>query len=131
MASAVHCKLNPQVRPFVQTVMTPKLAYRRGKREGGEEPVRKHQIHSGDGRWVGRRWLGRLNPRYEVKIQGKNGDRKRGKIEKSQRGENYWRANGSGEAEQSGADKAKEGIEHVRVDRRSQSPRTTPDDGGG
>ena len=39
MALAVHCQLNPQVRPFVPTVMAPKLAYRRGKREGGEEPV--------------------------------------------------------------------------------------------
>ena len=42
--------LNPQVRPFVPTVMAPKLAYRRGKREGGEEPVSKHQVRSGDGR---------------------------------------------------------------------------------
>ena len=66
MASAVHCQLNPQVRLFVPTAMTPKLAYstvqqystvqyRRGKREEGEEPVSKHQIRPGDGRWTGRR----------------------------------------------------------------------------
>ena len=53
MASAVHCQVNPQVRPLVPTVMAPKLAYRRGKREGREEPVSKHQICSGDGRWAG------------------------------------------------------------------------------
>ena len=104
--------------------MAPKLVCRRGKREGGEEPVSKHQIRSGDGRWAGRRGVGRLNPRRETIIQGKNGDRERGEIEK---GGNYWRANGGGEAEQSGAscDRAKTGIEHVRVDGRSQSPRTT------
>ena len=50
MASALHCQLNPQVRLFVPTAMTSKLAYstvqqystvqyRRGKREEGEEPV--------------------------------------------------------------------------------------------
>ena len=40
---------------------------------------------------------------------------------------NSWRVNGDGEAEQSGAscDKAKRGIELVRVDWRSQLPRTT------
>ena len=42
----------------------------------------KHQIRSGDGRWAGRRDVGRLNPRREAKIQGKNGDGERGKIEK-------------------------------------------------
>ena len=42
----------------------------------------KHQIRSGDGRWAGRRGVGRLNPRRETKIQGKNGGRKRAKIEK-------------------------------------------------
>ena len=36
MASAVHCQLSPPVRPFVPTVMAPKLAYHRGKREEGE-----------------------------------------------------------------------------------------------
>ena len=77
MALAVHCQLNPQVRPFVPTVMAPKLAYRRGKREGGEEPVSKHQIRSGDGRWEGRRGVGRLNPRRETKTKGRNGDRER------------------------------------------------------
>ena len=68
MASAVHCQLNPQVRPVVPTVMAPKPAYRRGKREGGEEPVSKHQIRSGHGRWEGRRGVGRLNPRRETKM---------------------------------------------------------------
>ena len=77
MASAVHCQLNPQVRSLVPTVIAPKLAYRRAKRKGGEEPVSKHQIRSGDGRWVGRRWVRRLNPRRETKIKGKNGDRER------------------------------------------------------
>ena len=72
--------------------MTSKLAYstlqhstvqhRRGKREEGEEPVSKHQIRPGDGRWTGRREVGRLNPRRENKIQGKNGDREGGKNEK-------------------------------------------------
>ena len=57
--------------------MAPKLAYRRGKREGGEEPVSKHQIRSGDGRWEGRRGVGRLNPRRETKTKGRNGDRER------------------------------------------------------
>ena len=120
MASAVHCQLNPQVRPFVPATMTPKLAYRHGKRKEGEEPVSKHQIHPGDGRWTGRRRMERLSPRRESKIQGKNGDRERGKIEN-------WRVNGGGEAEQSGnsCDRAKEVIKHVRVDGRSQLPRTT------
>ena len=77
MALAVHCQLNPQVRLFVPTVMAPKLAYRRGKREGGDEPVSKHQIRSGDGRWEERRGVGRLNPRRETKIKGRNGDRER------------------------------------------------------
>ena len=97
MASAVHCQLNPQVRLFVPTAMASKLAYstvqystvqystvqhRRGKREEGEEPVSKHQIRPGDGRWTGRRGVGRLNPRRGNKIQGKNRDRERGKIGK-------------------------------------------------
>ena len=87
MASAVHCQLNPQVRPFVPTAMTPKQAYRRGKREEGEQLVNKHHIHSG--RWTGRRGVGRLNPRRENKIQGKNGDRERG--ENSERAMDYVR----------------------------------------
>ena len=62
--------------------MAPKLAYRRGKREEGEEPVSKHPIRSGDRIWAGRRGVGWLNPRRETKIQGKNGDRERGIIEK-------------------------------------------------
>ena len=75
MASVVHCQLNSQVRAFVPTVMAPKLTYHGGKREGGEEPVSKHQIRYGDGRWAGRCGLGRLNPRRETKTKGKNGDR--------------------------------------------------------
>ena len=101
MASAVHCQLKPQVRLFVPTAMTPKLAYstvqqystvqyRRGKREEGEEPVSKHQIRPGDGRWTGRRGVGRLNPRRENKIQGKNGDGEGRKLKKSQ-GETSWK----------------------------------------
>ena len=78
MASAVHCQLNPQVRPFVPTVMVLKLAYRRGKREGGQEPVSKHKIRSGNRRWAGRRGVRRLNPRREAKVQANNGDRERG-----------------------------------------------------
>ena len=77
--------------------MTPKLAYRRGKREGGEEPVSKHHIRFGNGGWAERRGGGRLDPRGENKIQGKNGDRERGKIEKSQRGGKAWRVKGGGE----------------------------------
>ena len=78
MASAVHCEMNPQVRPFVPTIMTPKLAYRRGKREGVGESVSKHQVRSGNRRWAGQRGVGRLNPCRETKIRGKNGDRKMG-----------------------------------------------------
>ena len=87
----------------------------------------KHQIRPGDGRWTGRRGVGRLNPRRENKIQGNNGDRERGEIEKSQRGETFWRVNEGGEVEQRGTayDRAKGGIEHVREDGRSQLPRTT------
>ena len=82
MASAVHCQLNPQVRPFVPTIMALKLAYRRGKRERREEPLSKHQIRSGDGRWAGQRGVGQLNPCRETKKQGKNVDRERGIREK-------------------------------------------------
>ena len=42
----------------------------------------KHQIRPVDGRWTGRRGVGRLKPRRENKRQGKNGDRERGKMEK-------------------------------------------------
>ena len=42
----------------------------------------KHQIRPGDGRLTGRHAMGRLNPRRETKIQGKNEDRERGKIGK-------------------------------------------------
>ena len=37
----------------------------------------KHQIRSGDGRWEGRRGVGRLNPRRETTTKGMNGDRER------------------------------------------------------
>ena len=57
--------------------MAPKLACRRGKREGGEAPASKHQIRPGDGRWEGRRGVGWLNPRREPKAKGRNGDRER------------------------------------------------------
>ena len=81
--------------------MTSKLAYstvqqystvqhRRGKQEEGEEPVSKHQIRPGDGRWTGRRGVGRLNPRRENKIQGKNGDGEGRKWKKSE-GETSWK----------------------------------------
>ena len=127
MALAVHCQLNPQVRLFVPTVMAPKLAYRRGKREGRKEPVSKHRIRSGDGRWEERRGVGRLNPLRETKTKGRNGDREREMKERVTDGENSWRANGGGEAEQSGAfyDSAKGGIEHVHVGGKSQLPHTT------
>ena len=92
MASAVHCQLNPQVRLFVPTAMTSKLAYstvqystvqhRRGKREEEEEPVSGQQIRAGDGRGTWRRGVRRLNPRREIKIQGKNGEREGGKMKK-------------------------------------------------
>ena len=82
----------------------------------------KYQIRTGDGRWTGRRGVGRLNPRRENKIQGKNGESERGKLKKSQRGGRFSRVNGGGEVEQRGAayDRAKGGIEHVREDGRSQ-----------
>ena len=87
----------------------------------------KHQICPGDGRWTGRRGVGRLNPRRENKIQGKNGERKKGKIEKVTERRNIWRVNEDGEVEQRDAayDRAKGGIKHVREDGRSQLPRTT------
>ena len=68
-----------------------------------------------------------MNPRRENKIQGKNGDREGGKIEKPQRGEENGRVKEGGEVEQRGAayDRAKGGIEHVREDGRPQLPRTT------
>ena len=73
--------LNPQAEPFVPTVMAPKLAYRRGKREEGEEPMNKHQIRSGNGRWAGRRGVGLLNPSCEAKIQGANREVSEGKAD--------------------------------------------------
>ena len=81
MSLAVHCYLNPQARPFVSTVMVPKLAYRSEKRNGGEEPVSKHHIRSGNGRWAGRREVGRLNPRRGTKIQGTNREISEGKTD--------------------------------------------------
>ena len=101
MISAVHYQLNPQVRLFVPTAMASKLVFstvqystvqhRRGKREEGEEPASKHQISPGDGRWPGRRGVGRLSPRRESKIQGTNGDREGGKLKKPQKGETFWK----------------------------------------
>ena len=52
----------------------------------------KHQIRPGDGRWTGRRGVGRLNPRPESKIQGKNGDREGRKLKKSQKEEIFWKS---------------------------------------
>ena len=40
----------------------------------------KHQIRPADGKWTGRRGVGRLNPRRENKMQGKNGDREGRKL---------------------------------------------------
>ena len=52
----------------------------------------KHQIRPGDGRCTGRRGVGRLNPRRENKIQGKNSDREGGKNEKvAERGKIFAR----------------------------------------
>ena len=59
-------------------VMAPKLLYLHGnKQEGGEEPVDKNQIRPGDGRWAGRRGVGRSDPRREIKIKGKKEDKGR------------------------------------------------------
>ena len=71
--------------------------------------------------------MGRLNPRRETKLQGKNGDRKMGKLEKTTKMRKVLGVNGGGETEQSGAscDKAKRAIEHVCVDGRSQLLCTT------
>ena len=87
----------------------------------------KHQIRPGDGRWEGRRGVGRLNPRRETKTKGRNGDREREMKEEVTDKRNFWRANGDSEAEQSGAfyDSAKGGIEHEHVDGKSQLPYTT------
>ena len=35
----------------------------------------KHQIRPGDGRWEGRRGVGRLNPRRDTKTKSRNGER--------------------------------------------------------
>ena len=118
MALAVHCQLNPQVRLCVPTVMAPKLAYRRGKREGGEEPVSKHQIRSGDGRWEERRGVGRLNPRRETKTKGRNGDREKEMKEEVTDRRKFL-------ARKRIYDSAKGGIEHVHVGGKSQLPHTT------
>ena len=69
---------------------------------------------------------GTAEPTSREQNTRKNGDREREKIEKITGGK-YWRANGGGEAEQSGAlyERTKGGIEHVRVDGRSQLSRTT------
>ena len=87
----------------------------------------KHQIHSGDGRWAGRRGVGRMNPSRDQNTRQERGQEK-GENRKSYKEEgDYWRENGGSEAEQSGAacDKVKRAIEHVHVDGRSQLPRTT------
>ena len=42
----------------------------------------KHQVRPEDGRWTGRRGVGRLNLRREIKRKGKNGDTKRRMREK-------------------------------------------------
>ena len=126
MALAVHCQLNQQVRLFVPTVMAPKLAYRRGKREGGEEPVSKHQIRSGDGRWEERRGVGRLNPRRETKTKGRNGDREKEMKEVKDRRKFLARKRRRrGRAERAFYDSAKGGIEHMHVGGKSQLPHTT------
>ena len=83
MSLAVHCDLNPQARPFVPTVVAPKLAYRRGKQEGGEEPVSKQQVRSGNRRWAARRGVGGLNLRLEAKVQGLNREVLEGKTDLS------------------------------------------------
>ena len=59
------------------------VQYRRGKREGGEEPVSKdkHQIRSGKGTWAGRRGVGRLNPRRGIKVQRANQEVSEGKAD--------------------------------------------------
>ena len=60
--------------------MPPKLAYRRGKREGGEESASKHQIRTGGGRWAGQRRVGRGQGKGENRRQewglGKGKNRK-------------------------------------------------------
>ena len=81
MSLAVHYHLNPQGRPFAPTVVAPKRAYRRGKWKGEEGSVSEHQIRPGNGRWAGRRGVGRLNPRREAKIQGANREVSEGKAD--------------------------------------------------
>ena len=57
---------------------------------------------------------------------------KEGKLKESQRGGIFWRVNEGGEAEQRGAfyDRAKGGIEHVRVHDHSCHAQRSDDDGG-
>ena len=68
MSYAVGGALPAQARPFVPTAMAPKLAYRRGKWEGGKKPAWKYQIRG-------------LNPRRETKIQGANREVSEGKAD--------------------------------------------------
>ena len=81
MSLAVHCQLNPQARPFVPTAIAPKLPYFRGRREGEEKPVNKHQILSRNGKLTVRRKVGRLNPCRETEIQSANREVSQGKAD--------------------------------------------------
>ena len=123
MASAVHCQLNPQVRPFVPMVMASKLAYRRRKREGGEEPVSKHQIRSGDGRWAGRG--GTVEPTSRDQNTRQERGQGKGKNRKSYKEEEIIGAKTEAARQSRAALPATKQSEHVHVDGRSQLPRTT------
>ena len=74
MSLAVHRQLDRQARPYVPTMMASKLAYSQGV-----DPVSKHHIRSGNGRWAGGCEVGRLNPRPETKIEGTNREVSEGK----------------------------------------------------
>ena len=127
MASAVHCQSNPQVRQFVPMAKAPNLAYGCGKREGGDQPVSKHQIRSEKGRWAVRRGEGQLIPRRKIKIQGKNKNRDRGIRDKvpGRRKISERKPRCGDRAERCFLRQSKRETEHVRLDGRSQLPRTT------
>ena len=76
MALTVQLQLNPRTKPFVPTIKANKLLqHRRGKREEGKAPVRKHPTQLGRVRWASRRGEGEPNPPRETKNSGANGSR--------------------------------------------------------
>ena len=98
--------------------MVSALAYRRKKREKNKKHVSKHDVYSGNSTWARRREVGRLSPRREAKLKGKNVNRKRVLLKKQKTRGDSWSVKGDGEIEQSGSScgRAQQEIEHVCVD---------------